>query len=179
MKSLVDGLRLIMRRGDSKAVAVVSVFVIFLILLLVQNGRPAFDMITLDSFSLSKRVSLFLSILFDVGDSFSLSAIVLLVLGSILGGINISLAYTYFKIRGEMILRSGFYSGTGLIFAFIGIGCAACGTALLSLILGAFGYSAVLLLLPYKGEEIGYVGLIILLFATYSLSKKATAPNVC
>lgn len=96
-----------------------------------------------------------------------------------MGGINISLAYTYVKIRGEAIVKSGLYSGFGLFLAFLGVGCAACGTAFLSVILGFFGFSAMIGALPYQGAEIGYIGLIFLCIATYSLSKKVTAPNVC
>ena len=76
-------------------------------------------------------------------------------------------------------MKSGLYSGIGLMVAFLGIGCAACGTAFLSLVLGFFGFSAMLNVLPYQGQEIGYIGLIILCIATYSLAKKVTAPNVC
>jgi len=96
-----------------------------------------------------------------------------------LGGINISLAYTYMRLRGQIILRSGLYSGIGVFMAFLGIGCAACGTALLSILLGFFGLSAMLNLLPYQGQEIGYIGLIFLSIASYSLAQKVSAPNVC
>lgn len=83
------------------------------------------------------------------------------------------------KVRGDLIIQSGLYSGLGLIFAFLGIGCAACGTALLSVVLSFFGFSTMLSVLPYKGEEIGYIGILILCIATYVLAQKVTAPNVC
>ena len=83
------------------------------------------------------------------------------------------------KIRGEVIIKSGVYSGIGLIFAFLGIGCAACGTAFLSVILGFFGFSTMLNVLPYQGQEIGYIGLIFLSIATYVLANKVMAPRVC
>lgn len=82
-------------------------------------------------------------------------------------------------MRGEIILRSGLYSGAGLILAFLGVGCAACGTALISILLGVFGFSTMLQVFPYQGEEVGYIGLLILLIATYSLSQKVAAPSVC
>src|SRR3989344_5102268 len=108
------------------------------------------------------------STLFDIKNTFTAGSLILATLGSLLGGINLSLAYTYMRLRGEIILHSGLYSGIGLIFAFLGVGCAACGTALFSVILGFFGFSAMLNLLPYQGQEIGYIGLIILCIATYS-----------
>jgi len=179
MKSLVDGLRLIATRKDSRLVIIFSTLSFLLVLLLVQNGKGAFEMLGLDSFSVAKRAALFVMIFFDFTSTFTSVTLILTILGSLIGGINISLAYTYIKIRGEMILKSGLYSGFGLVLAFLGIGCAACGTAVLSVLLGFFGFSAMLNVLPYQGLEIGYIGLIFLCIATYLLAKKVTAPNVC
>ncbi len=179
MKPLIDSLQLIIIRRDSRFVIIVAAAVFFLSLLMTLNGSAAVAAFSLSSLSFMKQLSLFSDTLFDIQSSFSPGVLRLGILGSILGGINLSLAYTYFKIRGESIMKSGLYSGVGLILAFLGIGCAACGTAFLSIILGFFGLSAVLSMLPYQGEEIGYLGLLVLCIATYSLSRKVTAPNVC
>ncbi len=179
MKPLLDSLLLISSRKDSRNVIIISTIVFLLLLLVVQNGKASMQMLSLDTLSLYKRLSLALSVFFDITSTFTAGTLILATLGSLLGGINLSLAYTYIKIRGDMILKSGLYSGMGLLLAFLGIGCAACGTAFLSVLLGFFGFSAMLNLLPYQGQEIGYVGLIILCIATYTLAKKVTAPNVC
>ena len=150
-----------------------------LLLIVTQNGKGAYALFSFDSLPFSKQLYLFIITLFDLPNSFTPGALILATLGSFLGGINLSLAYTYMKLRGEVILKSGVYSGMGLFTAFLGVGCAACGTALLSVILGFFGFSTMLNVLPYQGQEIGYVGLIFLCFATYFLAKKVTAPNVC
>lgn len=179
MKHLVTSLTLIVKRKDSRMVIIISTVIFLLLLLLVENGSSAYQIFTFDSLSLIKRITLSLSTLFDIANTFTAGALILAVLGSFLGGINISLAYTYMRLRGEILLHSGLYSGIGLVFAFFGIGCAACGTALLSVVLGFFGFSAMLSLLPYQGQEIGYVGLIFLCIATYTLAQKVAVPNVC
>jgi hypothetical protein len=179
MKSLLDSLHLIATRRDSRYVIIISTVVFLLLLLIAQNGKAGMEMFALTSLPFLKRLSLFCSTFFDIRSTFTGGTLILSILGSLLGGINLSLAYTYIKIRGEMILKSGLYSGVGLVLAFLGIGCAACGTAFLSLILGFFGFSTMLNLLPYQGQEIGYVGLMILCIATYTLSKKVASPNVC
>jgi hypothetical protein len=179
MKPLLDSLQLIVTRKDSRFVIVVSTIIFLLLLLTVQNGKASLEILSLDSLSLLKRLSLSFSVFFDITSTFTAGALILATLGSLLGGINLSLAYTYIKMRGDMIIRSGLYSGMGLVLAFLGIGCAACGTAFMSVILGFFGFSAMLDLLPYQGQEIGYVGLIILCIATYTLASKVAAPNVC
>ncbi len=179
MKPIVDSLYVIVTRRDSRYVIIFSTIIFFLLLLVVQNGKASFDVFSFNFLPFVKRVMLFFRIFFDFKSTFTSSSLILATLGSFLGGINVSLAYTYMKIRGRLILKSGLYSGVGLVFAFLGVGCAACGTAFVSLILGFFGFSAMLHVLPYQGEEIGYVGLIFLCIATYSLSRKVAAPNVC
>lgn len=179
MKHLVTSLSLIVRRRDSRLVIILSTAVFFFLLLCVQNGRAAFELLGFDSLPLIKRISIALSTLIDITHTFTAGALILAILGSFLGGINISLAYTYMRVRGEVIVKSGLYSGIGLLLAFLGVGCAACGTALLSVILGFFGFSAMLQLLPYQGQEIGYIGLIFLCIATYALAHKVATPNVC
>ncbi len=179
MKQLTSSLTLIFTRRDSRLVIILSTLVFISILFLVHNGKSALAVYAFDVLPLGKRISLSLTTLFDVTSIFTSSTLILATLGSLLGGINISLAYTYMRIRGEVLIKSGLYSGTGLFFAFLGIGCVACGTAFLSVILGFFGFSAMLNVLPYQGQEIGYIGLIILVIATYVLAKKIETPNVC
>lgn len=179
MKHLVTSLNLIVRRRDSRLVIIISTIVFLVLLLLVENGRAAYDIFGFESMPFGKRLPLAISTLFDIKNTFTGGALILAILGSFLGGINLSLAYTYMRLRGEVILHSGLYSGIGLLFAFFGIGCAACGTALLSVVLGFFGFSAMLQVLPYKGQEIGYIGLIFLCIATYTLAHKVAVPNVC
>ena len=179
MKSLTESLELIVQRKDSRLVIILSTLLFLFLLLLVQNGKSALDVYDFQALPFLTRLKLGLSTLFDISSSFTTSTLLLAGLGSLLGGINLSLAYTYMRLRGEVILHSGLYSGLGLFAAFLGIGCVACGTALLSVLLGFFGFSAMLNFLPYQGEEIGYIGLLILCLATYSLSKKVMTPNMC
>ncbi len=179
MKHLVTSLTLIVRRKDSRLVIIISTIVFLFLLLLVGNGKSAYEIFSFESLPLVRRLSLAMTTLFDITSIFTAGALILAVLGSFLGGINISLAYTYMRLRGEVLVHSGLYSGIGLLFAFFGVGRAACGTALLSVVLGFFGFSAMLSMLPYQGQEIGYVGLIFLCIATYTLAHKVAVPNVC
>jgi hypothetical protein len=179
MKSLTESLALIFKRKDSRRVIIAAALLFLLLLLIAQNGRSALQIYGFEMLPIAVRTKLAFSTFFDVSSSFTLSTLFLAGLGSLLGAINLSMAYTYMRLRGEVIVRSGLYSGIGLFTAFLGIGCVACGTAFLSVLLGFFGFSAILNYLPYKGEEIGYIGLLVLCIAIYSLSKKVAAPNVC
>lgn len=176
---MLYGLRLVMSRKDGVTVIIVSSLLFLFLLLLSQNGPAAVRILEIGSLELLERLRLAISTIFDIGNAFTVSTLILATLGSLIAGINLALAYVYMKTRGEMLVKSGIYSGLGLVLALFGIGCAACGTALLSLVLSFFGFSTMLNVFPYQGQEIGYIGLIFLLIATYFLSKKISAPNVC
>lgn len=179
MKAILESFQLIAKRKDSRLVIIFSTALLMLVLLIAQNGKEAFSLFGFDSLPLFKRIILFFTTLFNIQDTFTTGTFILVVLGSFVGGINLAMAYTYMKIRGEIILKSGAYTGLSLFVAFLGVGCAACGTALLGVIFGFFGFSTMLNVLPYEGQEIGYIGLIFLCLATYMLSKKVAAPLVC
>lgn len=179
MKHLANGISLVFSRKDSRAILIISTIIFFMLLLATENGKNAMSVFTFNTITYSQQIKLFISTFFDITNTFTTNSLILSTLGSLLGGINISLAYIYMKTRGEVILKSGLYSGIGLFLAFIGIGCAACGTALVAVLLSFLGLSTMLRVLPYQGQEIGYIGIIFLCMATYSLAIKVTAPTTC
>jgi uncharacterized membrane protein len=66
-----------------------------------------------------------------------------------------------------------------MISAVFGIGCAACGSVILTAILGIAGTGALLTWLPLHGLEFGVVGIILLSFSIYYLAKRINDPLVC
>lgn len=120
-----------------------------------------------------------LLIIFESKNAFTGGAFILATLGSFLSGINVALAYTYLRLREKDIVRDGHDNSIGLLRTGISIGGSACGIALLSVILGFLGFSNMLSKLPYQGQEIGHIGLIILLIATYALARKVSSSKIC
>lgn len=178
MDALVKSVRTILKHKDSRHILLGSSLFFFLIVVLTEKEAALGSVITQD-FTAWQKLTLLLTYIFDLRSSFSIGALILIIVGSILGGVNLALAYTYFKTHSQAVARSGLFSGAGFFFALLGVGCAACGTALLSTILGFLGLSFVLGFLPYQGLEIGYLGLFILGLATLSLSKKVVGPKIC
>ncbi len=66
----------------------------------------------------------------------------------------------------------------GVISGFFGIGCAACGTFILSS-LTTVGGSGALFFLPMGGKIFGFVGMALLVYAIYSITKKIKEPLLC
>lgn len=180
MKYFFRGLSLIILEKKTRTVFILATAFFFLIILILQNGQQAFSFASMPLLTFGQRLDLFFSTLFDITNKFTQSTLLVSVLSAILGGINISLAYYYFKIRGINFEKKHVLSGgTGIFLAFHGIGCAACGTVFFGTFLSFIGASNILMRLPYKGEEFGVLGIIILSIVTYQLARKASMPLVC
>ena len=67
----------------------------------------------------------------------------------------------------------------GLVSGVFGIGCAACGTFILTPLLALFGATGLFSLLPFGGEEFGFIGVGLLVYSIYAVTKKINSPMVC
>ena len=179
MNDLFKSIKLVSKRRDAVLVFALS-FCLFALLILISEKASALQsLLQFQYFSLGERLHLALVFLFSVKSSFLTTGIVLSFFGSVLGAMNITFAYLYFKRRAGVLVKHHVYSGAGMFVAFLGIGCAACGSALLTAMLGMFGLSSILGFLPYQGAELGVIGLIILAVTTLALAKKVAGPKVC
>ena len=179
MLQALTGLKIFLKSKNSKIIFFVFSLIIFLGYFFLENWGSAIQVLSFDTFSLAKRVYIFLLTLFSIQELAEPNILFLVITVSIFSGLVMSLLYTYVKIREKVLLRHGVYSGFGMIFAVFGVGCAACGTILLQTILSFFGFGSLLAMFPYHGIEIGYLGLIFLIFNAYTLSYKLGEPLVC
>ena len=66
-----------------------------------------------------------------------------------------------------------------IVSGVLGMGCAACGSFLLTSIFSLFGASWLLSYLPLDGGEFGILGVILLAVSLYLTAKKIQNPAVC
>ncbi len=128
------------------------------------------------------KIKLLFSFYFSITTNFTPVSATYTVLISILFALNISLLVYYIKQRqgGIKNIKTGSVSGAaGLISGVLGIGCAACGTFILSSLLSLFGAAGLVAWLPFGGEEFGFIGVGLLLYSVHSLLKKLSEPKVC
>ncbi|MBS3139490.1 hypothetical protein J4479_00625 [Candidatus Woesearchaeota archaeon] len=112
--------------------------------------------------------NLFISLILGFHETMSIYSIIFLVIISVLTGILVSM--TIFLLRRQ--IKDGIYaSGVGVIASVIAPACSSCALGLL----GLLGLSSLLAVLPFKGIEIGILGIIIVLAAVNSLAKKIVA----
>ncbi len=104
------------------------------------------------------------------------------VLVSILFGLNITLLTYYIRMmrgRGRTVHQVEALSIAGLVSGFFGIGCAVCGSVILTTVLGLFGAGGLLLLLPYGGEEFSVLAVLMLGYSLVLLNRRIKNGRVC
>lgn len=126
------------------------------------------------SFSLIARIKLYLSLLLGMSTSMTPLAVLLMFITAILTGINITLI-------GEKIIslkRLGkihIVAGGSSLLGIVGGGCAACGLPIISLL----GLSGSVLFLPFKGAELPYISIFLLLVSLFFLIKDDKNIEAC
>jgi len=130
------------------------------------------------SVSLGGKLAFPISLLASISTNFTVLSAAYTVAIAILVGVNTALIVHLIQMRGvfgggAMIGASGVFTGA------IGLGCAACGSLILTSFLGTAGGISILALLPLRGSEFGMFGVALLGYSTYLLAKQITKPLVC
>lgn len=117
----------------------------------------------------------------SIATNFTLFSAAVTVAIALLFGIHIAL-FVYLVRRRVQSVRLGSSAAgglMGLMSGIFGIGCAACGSVVLTGMLTAAGASGALALMPFKGEEFGIIGITLLLVAISMTAKRITDPQTC
>lgn len=78
-------------------------------------------------------------------------------------------------LQGKSLVASTF----GIFFGFFGAGCVACSGILFAPLISFLGLGTVFAIFPYKGFELAYLGILILLISSIYILKKISNPMVC
>lgn len=131
-----------------------------------------------DAFSFFGKLQIFLLTPGTFFTNFTVFSQITTLLIALMFGSIISFA-SYYTSRQ---IRSGFAAGTstfGIIVGFFGIGCSACGSVLLSSIIGISSTVHILGFLPFQGKEFTLVSVLLLSISLWYMSKKIVLPPVC
>lgn len=95
---------------------------------------------------------------------------------AILFGINLAMTVYFFKKRQEDLKRVGTATTfAGFLSGMFGVGCAACG----SVILSSMGAGGALAFLPLHGGEFGIAGVLLLAVSILLVAKKIAKTSTC
>ncbi len=157
----------------------IGVFV-FAMAVWMPNLGLLFSVIADPSTAVSQKIALPLNLLGSITTNFSALSASYTIAIAVLFGVNAAMVVYFLKRRRADVQGSGMAAGAiGMISGAFGVGCAACGSFLLTSILSSFGAASALFLLPLRGGEFGILGVILLGISTVLVAKQITNPLVC
>jgi hypothetical protein len=175
-----QALQKVFRKPTYVLLALMTSFVVFAFATWLPNIRLIISVFGMSGLSFSQKLELPITLLGSITTNFTLLAASYTIAIAILFGINLAMVIYYLRRRISEAKQGGIATGLlGITSGILGVGCAACGSFLLTNILVFFGVSGVLTLLPLKGGEFGILGVILLLVSIYLTAKQIENPAVC
>ncbi len=156
---------------------VVAVGVLFIMLWLSNLSLLGYFFAS-SAFSLKTKLALAWSGWQFLQTNYSVLGQVVVVSVVVLMGVNTALL-TYYLKRRLKGARVGGQTLSGSLLGLLGIGCASCGSVILSLVLGFSAASSFLGFLPLHGLEFGFLGVALLLLSILQLSRRIQDPLAC
>lgn len=127
-----------------------------------------------------QRLGLPVSLLGSIATNFTLLSASYTIAIALLFGVNLALTIYFLRRKLSGVKRGGMATGfMGIASGVLGMGCAACGSLLLTSGLSFVGASGVLAFLPLSGGEFGILGVILLSASIYLTAKQIQNPVVC
>ena len=130
--------------------------------------------------SFSQKLDLPISLLGSIATNFTLLSASYTIAIALLFGVNLAMTIYFLRRKISEVRQSGVATGfIGLASGVLGMGCAACGSLLLTSGLSLIGASGILAFLPLAGGEFGILGVILLVVSIYLIAKQIQNPAVC
>lgn len=138
------------------------------------------DIFTASSAPLAAKFGVLMSLLLGISTNFSVLSAGYTIAIAILFGLNIALTVYFLNRQRTLPAKKELAAGFGGIASgALGVGCAACGSLILTTAFSLFGAADVLALLPLRGGELGVVSVLLLLTSLLLMSKKIAVPLTC
>jgi len=160
------------------AVAVVVSLVVVALAAWLPNLHLVTKTMASSTLTLWQKTNLITSLLGSLRTNFTpLSRLVTLITAG-LAGVQVSLLVYYLRQTAKLQRTMG-ASVVGVVTSMLGVGCASCGSVILTSLIGFGSASAILGVLPFRGQEFGFLGIGILMIAIYLTLKKINDPLAC
>jgi hypothetical protein len=178
MYNVLKSLREVFKKPRYAISAVVISFVIYVI----SIWLPSKDLLRLvfdsELFDFGEKIKFLGSMFGLIKTNFTVTSATFVVIISLLGGVNMALLTFYFRRRLELQKSVGI-GLLGIISGFLGVGCASCGSIVLSSLIGFSAASSFVGILPFGGLEFAIFGTVVLIISIYLTAKKIQNPLLC
>ncbi len=133
---------------------------------------------TSKTMTLRQKTNLLTSLLGSLQTNFTPLSRTITFISALLTGVQTSLLVYYLRQTAKLQQSMGM-SALGVATSMLGVGCASCGSVVLTSLIGFGSATAVLGILPFRGQEFGFLGIAILLFTIGFTIRKINQPFVC
>lgn len=153
----------------------------FLFSVWLPNTGLIVDVFQTSSAPLGVKLKVATSLLGGIRTNFSFLSALYTILIAILFAMNIAMVAYYLKRRRAISAQGKEFAAGfgGVASGLLGIGCAACGSFILTTTISFLGASAALTLLPLQGGEFGLLSVVLLALSLSLISKKINDPLIC
>lgn len=174
-----EALQKVFRKPGLVVLAVLVSALVFVLAVWLPNIRLVAVIVSSSDVPFVSKIQLPVSLLGSIGTNFTPLSATYTVIIAILFGVYIAMITYFLKRRIKEVGQGGVATGfLGIMSGVLGVGCAACGSFLLTS-LTLVGAGGVLTLLPLGGSEFGIIGAILLALAVYMTAKKIIDPQIC
>ncbi|KND47149.1 MAG: hypothetical protein AB199_01815 [Parcubacteria bacterium C7867-004] len=174
---MLGTLRTVFKEARSTSIAIAAMLVLFAIVAFFPN-LGVLGPVFASAAPVGEKAAFLFSLLGSPAENATGFGFALLLISVFLSGLVIALAAFALRKRAQDVSAMG-VSGLGMLSAFVGIGCASCGSLVLSALIPIIGAGAFATLLPLGGLEFSILGILLLLISGYVLVRKIERSGVC
>lgn len=178
MKTVVTSLREVLGQPVYGLLTIGIFLTVMLFAIWLPNLSFVADIVTSSSLALGQKISILTSSLGAIQTNFTFLSKMLTIIVALLFAVQISVITYYLKRRIHLQKAAGI-SGIGMVSGLLGVGCAACGSVILSALFGVGATASFIGVLPLKGQEFGLLSIAILVFSLFLTTRKIQDPLTC
>ncbi len=165
--------------ANASYIALASTLTIFAFLFAVwlPNISLIGEVFSTSNAPLAAKLKVAIALLGGIGTNFSFLSAGYTIAIAALFGINLAMVVYFLKRTRAGLGRQNFAAGvSGIASGALGIGCAACGSFILTTTLSSIGAAGALAILPLRGGEFGILSVALLALSLILISKKIATP---
>lgn len=180
---IVRALKQVFAEGRYVLLAATAGLAVFILATWLPNLGLVWQIAASGSIPLADKLKVLTALVGSIGTNFTVFSALTAISVAVLFGLNLAMIAYYYRLRrrlregGQVVAATG--SLGGMAGGLFGVGCAACGTFVLSPALTVLGAGGAIALLPLGGEEIGPLGVGMLGFSLFLTARKIARPGVC
>ncbi len=170
-------------RGNYILLTAATALPVLILTTWLPNLGLVWQVVASDSIPFPNKIEILAALVQSLGTNFTPFSGAVTIAMAVLFGANVTLIVYYLRLRRTLVKHAG--SGViaasvgGLASGLLGVGCAACGTLILSPALTFLGAGTVITSLPFGGEEFGLLGVAMLVVSLIWGAKRIAELAMC